>query len=203
LARTPAAAAPPTVESYDELAYTCKAGDSWAKVSDAFYKTDIYAVALERYNRDLSGGQRRDTLAAGEKIYIPPVGVLVRRHGAVIPKQDAAPSGGVPSGSVPTPPAAPVTPAAGSTIGSAPARITPVAASSVAAPGAASGTPARYVVRGSGESFRTIADLTLNNRERWGDLADLNRNINPEYQIPPGTVLTLPAGARVPPGNMP
>jgi hypothetical protein len=48
-------------------------------------------------------------------------------------------------------------------------------------------------------TFRAVARHTLGSEQRWADVWELNRHItNPADVLPGGTVLQLPAGARVP-----
>jgi hypothetical protein len=98
----------PQVQSYDETAYTCKAEDTYEKISREFYNgTPVYAEALRQYNKNhwLATGamQQHGYVVAGETIYLPPAAVLERKHGAFIQRADG-PGGGpaaVPSARIP------------------------------------------------------------------------------------------------------
>jgi hypothetical protein len=85
----------PVVESFDEVAYTCKPEDTYAKISLRYYGTEDYAAALQKFNHHharASEAVRRDgAILPGETIFIPPANVLERRHAdAIPPKRSAA-----------------------------------------------------------------------------------------------------------------
>ncbi|HXG10205.1 MAG TPA: LysM peptidoglycan-binding domain-containing protein [Gemmataceae bacterium] len=183
-ARTPIPAAP-QVESFDEEEYRVKPGDTFESISTQFYRTNKYAQALLLFNRNhpLAGiGVRQEppTLQPGQPVYIPPTRILEKRYGSVIP--DLAPS---PAG---TSSAAP--PLGGPSSNAAPAA------------GEAAG-PRRYRVPGNGEMMWTLAQRTLNNGSRWPEISRLNPGLPPELPIPAGTVVLLPADARIEPTNPP
>ena len=54
-----------------------------------------------------------------------------------------------------------------------------------------------YRVGSAAETYRDIAARTLGNRDRWNEIAQLNRRVSPEYPVPPNTILRLPPDARV------
>jgi hypothetical protein len=84
----------PVVESFDEVTYTCKPEDTYAKISLQYYGTEEYGAALQKFNHRharASEAVRRDgAIVPGEKIFIPPANVLERRHADAIPKKPAA-----------------------------------------------------------------------------------------------------------------
>jgi hypothetical protein len=79
------------VESWDETMYTCKAGDTFQTISARFYggRTD-YAQALQQYNKKhpqaSDAMQQTGTLTEGEKVFIPPLAILEKKHGSHVPK---------------------------------------------------------------------------------------------------------------------
>jgi hypothetical protein len=83
-----------TVESWDEVSYVWKTGDTFPSLSAHYYQTEDYAQALQLYNRNhprASDTMHRDgTPNAGETIYIPSASILEQRHGALIPKTRSA-----------------------------------------------------------------------------------------------------------------
>jgi nucleoid-associated protein YgaU len=169
----------PQVESYDEETYLCRAGDTLEAVCQRYYHADKYARALLLFNRNhprSAAGLWKDPpeLVDGQPVYIPPLRVLEKYYAAAIP--DHRPL------TLAVPPAA-----------EAPAGT--VAASSTGG--------VRYVVRQS-EMISAIARTTLGSLERWNDLYELNnRSFDPSRPVPAGTVLVMPADARVPDANRP
>ena len=61
----------------------------------------------------------------------------------------------------------------------------------------------QYKVRPNGEMLLEIARRTLGASERWSDIHQLNKRYDPQKPIPPGTILWLPADARVETGDQP
>src|SRR5262249_23287421 len=153
-------------------------------------QTDAYAEALKLWNRNhprASDAMRADgTLQPGDTIYVPPGRILEKRHGALIPKLTPLP-GAVPSGPEP----------AGGTVRQTtfdPARSMPPPPPAL---------PTYVVTRREGEMMRQIARETLNNGDLWFEVYRLNGKFNPEQPVPAGTVLLLPANAKVPAANVP
>src|SRR5262249_373538 len=60
-----------------------------------------------------------------------------------------------------------------------------------------------YRVQPQGETMREIARATLSTSERWAEVYKLNPSFRPQYPVPAGTVLRLPADARVDQGSVP
>jgi hypothetical protein len=173
VAAASAAAGPPQVESYDEDTYTCKANDTFRSVSQAVYQTDAYDQALLLFNRNHplandSIKQNPPQLQAGQPIYIPPLRILRKYYAASTPEvKDAAPA---------------------RTEGPAPIQ----AITAVPSPATRS-----YRVGANAEMIRDIARRTLGNGDRWTEIYQLNRNLDPTYAVPAGTEVKLPADARV------
>jgi hypothetical protein len=168
------------VESFDEIAHRCQPGDTWVRVSVRYFQSEQYADALALFNRNhpqVSESVRREGPTPGALVFIPPGEVLVKRFGAG-QSRPAAIAPPMPVASTSMPPLAQPTVAVNNQL-------------------------PRYLVRTNGESFRSVAQAVLNDRERWGEIADLNRNVNPEFAIPAGTILQLPPSARVPAANVP
>ena len=81
------------VESFDEEIYRCRTGDSFAKISQRYYQTDRYGQALEAFNRnhpqDGDAIRRQSSgLAIGQRVHIPPIAVLRKRHATLIPEEN-------------------------------------------------------------------------------------------------------------------
>ena len=84
----PSAPSTPLVDSWDERTYVVRKDDTFAAVSQSFYKTEDYGAALEMYNRNhprASASLRsKGTLAEGDKIYIPEQRILEKRHADLV-----------------------------------------------------------------------------------------------------------------------
>jgi nucleoid-associated protein YgaU len=187
---TPAPSRPPVslvpqVDSYDEQSHHCKPGDNLKSLSSQYYNSDKYDQALLLFNRDhalASDGIRQDppVLQPGQVIFIPQMKILEKRYAdkipGFVPVASPAPNGGVPA-----------------PVGAVPQPVTSTSHSVGTRP---------YRVRSTGESVREIAARTLGNVERWPEIHQLNR-FDPAYPIPPGTILQLPADARVDPADAP
>jgi hypothetical protein len=169
------AAAGPRVESYDEETYRPRPDDTFASISKRFYQSDKYAQALLLFNREhprAGDGIRRDPpTLSGQAVYIPPIGVLERRHADVIPNIEPAPTAPSPVGrDVPRGDGAP------SAAGRAATRA--------------------YQVAAGGETMLQIARTQLGNSDRWREIDKLNPGWKAEFPIPAGTTLILPADPR-------
>jgi hypothetical protein len=77
-------AAQPEVVSYTEETYVANAGDTFASISRAKYRTDAYARALYLFNRShpLAGDEllQSDALKAKQPVYVPPKEILQSRY---------------------------------------------------------------------------------------------------------------------------
>jgi hypothetical protein len=154
----------PQVNSYDEVVYFWKVGDTYGSVSAARYGTDKQAAALQEWNRmhpNATDNVRQGGLPnPGEKIYLPPVHKLEGREGAFV--------------------ATPLVPGPG--------------------PGGPSPAPQNYRVVAN-ENLLEVARRVFGNSDRWGDIRQLNPQVRADQPIPIGTILHLPADARVPAEN--
>lgn len=176
------ASATPQVESYDEETYLCRANESFENVSLRFYNSKNYAQALMLFNRNHPRAANTlwkdpPVLQEGQQVYIPPVRILEKQYGGNI------------AGNKPIIPAAQPAPAVAPSV--------PVKTS------AAPPVPEklRYRVRQS-EMIPIIARDTLGNPERWTEIYQLNRrSFDPSRPLPPGTVLLMPADAKIPREN--
>ena len=79
----------PQVEAYDELTYRCKPDDTFAKVSQQFFQSDRYARALQMHNRGhpqaTEGVLHDPPQLDGQKVFIPPLRILEKNYGSLIP----------------------------------------------------------------------------------------------------------------------
>jgi hypothetical protein len=171
----------PQVESYDEETFYCKAPfTTFESISKKFYNSENYAQALLLFNfnhprRAAALWKDPPVLQEDMPVYIPPLRILEKHYSYAIKDYSPLP-----------PPA--VTP------GPAPA--------TGAAQSAARGGPL-YAVR-KPEMIREIARATLGNWERWNEIYSLNnRSFDPSQPVPVGTVLVMPAEARIPTENKP
>lgn len=167
----------PQVESFDEEEYRARVGDTFQSISMQFYRTDKYAQALLLFNRShplASEAIRQDppALRPGQAVYVPPGGILERRHGTAVPELTPLPPTGAPRTDRPLYAPTEGTAAAGS---------------------------ATYRVQGIGESWWEIARKTLRGGERWYEIQRLNPEHRAELPVPGGTLLRLPPEAVVEP----
>jgi hypothetical protein len=173
------------VESYDEDTYTCKGSDTFRSISETVYRSSAYDQALLLFNRNhpLANDavkQNPPLLQPGQPIYVPQLQILRKYYAASITE------GGTASA------------ARDATTGQSATGATLTAPVGGQATGQATGQPARtYRVGASGEMIRDIARRTLGSADRWADIYQLNRGLDPAYAIPAGTELRVPADARV------
>src|SRR5262249_40436666 len=150
----------PVVESFDEVAYTCKPEDTYAKISLRYYGTEDYGAALQKFNHRharASEAMRRDgAILPGETVFIPPANVLERRHADAIPKKSAAGGG--------------VKPASFTAPGTSPA----------------AGAPQEYVAEGN-ETLSTMVRRLLNSTDRLPEVLKLNPALKETDPVPAGT----------------
>jgi hypothetical protein len=243
-----AVAVAPQVEAYDELQYKGKADDTFAKISQQFFQSDRYAKALQMHNRNhpraTEGILHDPPQLEGQQVFIPPLRILEKNYGSLIPDfkplpamapppltPGAPPASSTPPGTAlmpgpgasaaPAPPAAPIPAVAAPPVSPVPTGPAPIAPgpptpgtpptgpTTAAPPGTPAGpvagtsmsSPAaekQYRVGPNGETYRDIAARTLGNRDRWGDIYNLNgRRYPPEYPVPANTILRMPADARM------
>ncbi len=189
-----------TVDMYDESEINSGAADSYAGLSQRFYGTAEYADALRLWNRDhrkstaIVGADNK--LRPGSKVFIPSSTMLEKRY------PDALPNLKPVTRLVPEP-----TPVSGTVTAGFNAVATPSANASVITPVAAPAPPAPavgpvYYKVTRPEPFYTVARTTLNDANRWMELVRLNPNFKSEQNLPVGTILVLPAGAKVPAENV-
>jgi hypothetical protein len=176
----------PKKDNYIEEMYRWKAGDSFAALSTRFYNTDKYADALLKYNQDypLATREMRQTppaIAPGQVVWVPPSRILERDYpqylGSLTPVTPTA-----------RPAVEPVAPPPG-----------------LANSGFVSAAPQMYRVRQPGESLQEIARRTLGDSNHSYRLRSFNPTLSadPRLPIPAGTVLRLPADAKVDPADRP
>ncbi len=185
-ASAPPATLSPQVESFDEHAHFCRPGETMKSICEKFGYPEKYETALLLYNRSHAmtpDGIRHDPpiLQPGQIVYVPQLKILEKRYPSSIP------------GLTPVTPAA-VVPVSGTQ---------PPATGLPGQSGAISATARMYRVRVPGETFRQIAQHALNNPDRWSDIYQMNSRYDTLTPVPAGTVLQLPADARLEPGDVP
>jgi hypothetical protein len=175
----------PKVISFSEEIYSGSPGDNFSTISKQKYGTDKYAQALLLFNRnhllagdELSGDASE--LKPQQKIYLPPADVLENRYPASI--KEPSPAAGKDSR---TPPPSPPSGAGETRTEGTPAAVAP-------SPGPSPATRS-YRVQGNGETMRQIAGHLLRNPDRWNEIYELNPGWRPEFLVPGGTVLNVPA----------
>jgi hypothetical protein len=164
----------PEVESFDEEIYKCRAGDSFARISQRYYQTDKYGQALEAFNRnhpqDGDAIRRQASgLAIGQRVHIPPIAVLRKRHGTLITEesQQASPE----------------------------AREERTSSRPRANQDPEENAPRSrdYTVNNpNGETMREIAEKLLGDVNRWQEIAKLNPGFQPLLPIPATASIKLP-----------
>jgi hypothetical protein len=220
LASRPAAAPGIQVNSFDVEAYQVQAGDTYATISQAKYRTDRYQYVLAMYNRRFDPALT--TPVVGKRIYLPPVEYLeqlLRESQGNTAPASRTPAGtwgaGNTSTTVPTIPAplAPVAaaPAAAARentrdsaagIGAPISRYAPIAPASSSRDSARAnwtqpGAQKQYQVRPNDHLY-TIAKQTLGSGERWPEIFRMNRDrLGDPNQLQAGMILRLPADAKV------
>jgi hypothetical protein len=169
----------------------CLPGEThFGLVALRFYGNDKYAEALLEYNKRHATQIRNGSviltnprsLPTGQQVLRPPVGILERDFGALIP------------GARPTGPTVPTIPS------NIPAVKLSTPSPLVASPGVAAvsnppvaGSSRSYRVQNpSGESILDIAERQLGDRGRWNEIYRLNPNYQPQFRIPVGTELKMP-----------
>jgi hypothetical protein len=186
LSSRPAAPITPQVDSWDEETYRIKAGDTFARISAGHFNTDKYAKALERWNANhpqASDNLRADPpiLEAGQVIYIPPAYMLEKRYASFIPGFKPRTENTAAQDAPRTVNAAPRVESAGT-------------------------VPQGfkwYQVSAAGQTMRDIARAALDNPDRWTDVSKLNPAIDPSYAVRGGSLIKVPAEARIPAANTP
>jgi hypothetical protein len=188
--RSQAAAPMPKVTSYDVENHEVQPGDnSMADVSKRLYGSDKYTNALLQYNRqhpfaaqDLKSDP--PVLRPGTKIYSPPAYVLESPEFAGPAAQASSSPAAVRAGT-PVP------------LSSAPGNPSAVAAPPPGTKVAVGGPDGsgNYRVRDGGEHIFDIARNVYGTGDRWAEIYRLNPGLRPEFPIPAGTVVKLPAAS--------
>jgi hypothetical protein len=181
----------PQVKDYNIVTHFCQPDDlSFEAVSKRHFRTEKYAKALHQFNRKHPLAKENvqadnPRLVAGQAVFIPPAELLESHYpqliGRDLPSLPAVPGIGV-NPSVP--------PAVADRASQVP----------LAKPAVVPSTDAtkRYRVGGNGQMLVEIAQQTLGDQRRWSEIYRLNPTIRPEFPIPAGTELRLPANANVP-----
>ncbi len=167
----------PKVSSHsDDVHYTAATDKSFAQLSKQQYGTDKYAAALLEYNRqhllnrsDANLQQNPPILQPNQAIFYPNPNVLESQYGRFIA---TAAVGGPPVVNI-----SPPMPFTGSNPPTADATRT-------------------YTVPQTQHIF-AIAQQTLGSGNQWTEILRLNPTLRTDQDIPAGTVLRLPANARV------
>ncbi|MFL5244954.1 MAG: hypothetical protein ACJ8FY_22865 [Gemmataceae bacterium] len=165
----------PEVDSFDEEVYRCKAGDSFDKISQRYYQTDKYAQALEAFNRNHPQAgdairQQPGNLANGQRVYIPPIAILRKRHAAIITEDSREPNSNA---------------ADEKTSSSRPRTSLETQDNSIQAREYSVDNP-------NGETMREIAEKLLRDPNRWMEIARLNPGFQPLLPIPATARIKLP-----------
>lgn len=174
----PTAAPPanvPQVDSYDEETYHCRANDSFRTISMQFYRSEKYSQALWLFNRN-------HPLASDMVRQDPPI--LQAGQPIYIPPIRILEK--YYSSTIPETPVAPGNPS--------PRPASPLSGATI---------DRTYKVSGNGEAFLEVAHRTLGSGDRWTEIYRLNPRFDPKQPIPAGSVLRLPADARVERDNLP
>ena len=168
--------------NWDDDLYQARSGETFPSIARDHYQSERYGQALMYYNRDYplaTVATQRDpaTIAAGQRIYLPPTRILQRDYGSIIPDPSAAP------------------PASAAGQPAAPAAV--VSTATIPLP------EKRYRVPGGGAMFLTIARSKLGDENRWPEIYRLNPSFEPTNLVPGGTVLRMPGDAKIDPADVP
>jgi hypothetical protein len=164
---------PDTSAAYDESEYPVHEGDTLESICERYYHSPAYAAALRQYNL----GQRKPTAARADGSLVP--GQKLYLPSAAVLEQRYP-------GTAPKP---------------APAPASSLAPASGTVPAVYRPDATLYYRVQTPESLYTVARRTLDNGERWQEIHRLNPNFQSEQPLPAGTILVMPAGARVPQEN--
>jgi hypothetical protein len=172
----PQAALPPTTQviSYEEVRHTLTGSDTYESLSKQYYSSDAYAQALRMWNQNH-----------------PRASEAMSRDGSIVPGDKVF-----------IPPATQLEQHYASAIPNLKAVARPAGAQQASFTGGA--TPSAdfaYYKVVKDESVELIARGTLGTGDRANDLLRLNPNLRAGQNVPAGTLLLLPAGARVPAEN--
>jgi hypothetical protein len=162
------------VVSYEEIRHSVRTGDTFASLSTEYYNTDGYAKALLLWNQT---HPRASDAMARDGTLVPGDKVFIPPVGQL--EQHCS--------------------AAISTVKPAP-RPAGAIQTGFTTPAAADFAYYKVVEE---ESVEVIARRTFGTGDRANDLLRLNPNLRSGQTVPAGTMLLLPAGARVPAENVP
>lgn len=163
--------------------YTVREADTLQAISQRSYGSEKYASALLAFNR----AKNKDALVTayllgntpklvkGMELMVPPAEYLTTNYGQLIQEPRVA-DNSVPF-SIKPPTAAP----------DKNPNAAPIAKANTSDP------TRRYRVPDQGQYVIDIAAKTLNNASRWNEILRLNPSLRPEFPIPGGTELQLPA----------
>jgi nucleoid-associated protein YgaU len=172
---------------------------TFADLSRRFYGSDRYAAALQEYNRgqtnpDPAIKQNLTQLPPGTRVAHPPKELLESGFA------DHLTSSGSPAPAASAPPIVRISaPQALTNPAPTPAPIgspSPVAVRSAGPP--STDVTKSYRVPPQGLMILQIARDTLGDGNRWPEIYRLNPNLQPQFPIPGGTEIRLPASANVP-----
>lgn len=173
----PVVAERPAQTSFDVDVYEPRAGDTYEAVAREFYHDTRYARALQEYNA-------RRPIQPGRSVDVPPLSVLRQRYATMI-GTPATPTNRPTTGTVPAGEWGPANP--------------PKAATETAPTfRPAGGGSQTFKVPPGGMTLKAVARQTLGTDGRWGELYELNPQVDPNA-VAADTVLKLPADARTSP----
>jgi hypothetical protein len=182
----------PVPKEVNSDSYTCQSGDtSFAMLSRRLYGTEKYADALLAYNRDnykatVNGSAflvNPPRLAQGQQVHIAPIAILERDYRPYIGTASVSVIPTIPSSAPPASLARPTPLSAPSNPGIATISNPP-----------STGKGGTYVVQSpNGESILDIAERVLGDRSQWHKIWRVNPSYQPQFRIPAGTKLEVPA----------
>jgi hypothetical protein len=186
-----------SVETFDVHAVIITEAVTWAGLSSSQYGSEIYASALQEFNRTYHQDAPRST---GDpqpegRVYIPPKDYLEKKYAPLISGRETVQVKSAQPGSPSFKEGSEAR--AGQKPNRAAGSVVPASAWSES-----HGTRT-YKVKGPNQSFLLIARKTLGDEKRWSEIYHLNPKIRPEYPVPEGTEIVLPADARVEPEGRP
>ena len=180
----------PKVTVIDPEPYVCKADDTFDTISTRFFATPKYSRALLQYNRDHPLANKDNVLQSDNPklqprqiIYVPPHDFLDTRFASLIDNRPSAPV------------VASVAPAISI---KAPVSANPASQPTVLPTVATSDATSAYRVPDQGQMLIEIAQQKLGDRGRWSEIYRLNPALRPEFPIPGGTEIRLPANTTGP-----
>jgi hypothetical protein len=186
-----------SIDTFDVHAVNITETVTWAGLSNSQYGSEMYASALQEFNRTYHQDAPRNT---GDpqpegRVYLPPKAYLEKKYTALISSRET----------VLVKSAQPGSPSfkegSEARAGQKPNR---TAGSVVPASAWSESHGSRtYKVKGQNQFLLLIARKTLGDEKRWQEIYHLNPKIRPDYPVPEGTEINLPADARVEPEGKP